>query len=86
MEGAETEVPLTGGYERKVMKAVAVEGAWSADGKRLAYRPYIMAYAGGSGWRQHRGGDTPQVLAKVGRQLDSAVGAYNEAIGSFDVM
>jgi DNA recombination protein RmuC len=23
-------------------------------------------------------------LAKVGRQLDSAVGAYNEAIGSFD--
>ncbi len=25
------EVPLTGGYERKVMKAVAVEGAWSAD-------------------------------------------------------
>jgi tricorn protease len=55
------EVPLTGGYEKKVMKAVAVEGVWSPDGKRLAYRPYIMAYAGTSGWRQHRGGDTPPI-------------------------
>ena len=55
------EVSLEGGYERKVMKAVAVEGSWSADGKRLAYRPYIMAYAGTSGWRQHRGGDTPPI-------------------------
>ena len=53
------EVPLEGGYEQKVMKAVAVEASWSPDGKRLAYRPYIMAYAGASGWRQHRGGDTP---------------------------
>lgn len=55
------EVPLTGGYEKKVMRAVAVEGTWSADGKRLAYRPYIMAYSGVSGWRQHRGGDTPPI-------------------------
>ena len=53
------EVPLEGGYEHKVMKAVAVEGKWSPDGKRLAYRPYLMAYSGISGWRQHRGGDTP---------------------------
>lgn len=53
------EVPLEGGYEHKVMSAVGVEGAWSPDGKRLAYRPYIMAYSGISGWRQHRGGDTP---------------------------
>jgi tricorn protease len=53
------EVPLEGGYERKIMKAVAVEGAWSPDGKRLAYRPYIQAYSDISGWRQHRGGDTP---------------------------
>jgi tricorn protease len=66
------EVPLTGGYERKVMKAVAVEGAWSADGKRLAYRPYIMAYAGVSGWRQHRGGDTPPIwiIDPVSNQLE----------------
>jgi tricorn protease len=55
------EVPLTGGYEKKVMKAVAVEGVWSPDGKRLAYRPYTMAYSGPSGWRQHRGGDTPPI-------------------------
>jgi tricorn protease len=66
------EVPLTGGYEKKVMKAVAVEGTWSADGKRLAYRPYIMAYAGGSGWRQHRGGDTPPIwiIDPVSNQLE----------------
>jgi tricorn protease len=55
------EVSVDGGYEKKVMKAVAVEGSWSADGKRIAYRPYIMAYAFGSGWRQHRGGDTPPI-------------------------
>jgi tricorn protease len=55
------EVALAGGYEKKIMKAVAVEAAWSADGKRLAYRPYIMAYAFVSGWRQHRGGDTPPI-------------------------
>jgi tricorn protease len=66
------EVPLTGGYEKKLMKAVAVEGAWSADGKRLAYRPYIMAYAGVSGWRQHRGGDTPPIwiIDPAGNQLE----------------
>jgi tricorn protease len=55
------EVSVNGGYEQKVMQAVAVEGSWSLDGKRLAYRPYIMAYAGSSGWRQHRGGDTPPI-------------------------
>ena len=55
------EVSITGGYEKKVMEAVAVEGSWSSDGKRLAYRPYIMAYAFVSGWRQHRGGDTPPI-------------------------
>jgi tricorn protease len=53
------EVPVEGGYEKKIMKALAAEGAWSVDGKRIAYRPYIMAYTGGSGWRQHRGGETP---------------------------
>ncbi len=55
------EVAVEGGYEQKVMEAVAVEGAWSPDGKRLAYRPYIMGYAGISGWRQYRGGETPPI-------------------------
>src|SRR5580692_10394975 len=54
------------------MKAVGLEGSWSADGKRLAYRPYIMAYAGISGWRQHRGGDTPPIwiIDPAGQQLE----------------
>jgi len=55
------EVSLDGGYEKQVMKAVAWEGAWSPDGKQLAYRPYNAAYAGVSGWRQSRGGSTPPV-------------------------
>ena len=55
------EVSVEGGYERQVMKAVAWEGAWSADGRQLAYRPYNAAYAGPSGWRQSRGGSTPPV-------------------------
>ncbi|MBL8280025.1 MAG: PD40 domain-containing protein [Pelomonas sp.] len=55
------EVSVEGGYERQVMKAVAWEGAWSADGRQLAYRPYNAAYAGVSGWRQSRGGSTPPV-------------------------
>lgn len=55
------EVGIDGGYEKQVMKAVAYEGAWSPDGKRLAYRPYGAAYAGASGWRLSRGGTTPPV-------------------------
>ena len=66
------EVSVDGGYVRKVMKAVAVEGAWSSDGRRLAYRPYIMAYTGSSGWRQHRGGDTPPIwiIDPAGKTLE----------------
>src|SRR5712671_5999718 len=55
------EVAVTGGYPTKVMDAVAAEGSWSADGKRLAYRPYRSAFDGGSGWRLHRGGSTPPI-------------------------
>lgn len=55
------QVPLTGGYEQKLMAAVAFEGQLSADGKKLAYRPNNMAYSGSSGWRLHRGGSTPPV-------------------------
>src|SRR5258708_36549184 len=54
------------------MKGVVVEGAGSAGGKRRAYRPYILAYAGVSGWRQHRGGDPPPIwiMDPVGNQLE----------------
>ena len=66
------EVSLDGGYEHKVMKAVAMEGVWSPDGRRLAYRPYLMAYSGASGWRQHRGGDTPPIwiIDPAGKELE----------------
>lgn len=55
------EVPLTGGFERKIMEAVAWEAAWSPDGTRLAYRPYRTAYELSSGWRQYRGGTTTPI-------------------------
>jgi tricorn protease len=55
------EVPLTGGFEHKVMEAVAWEAAWSPDGTRLAYRPYRTAYELTSGWRQYRGGTTTPI-------------------------
>ena len=55
------EVPLTGGFERKIMEAVAWEASWSPDGTRLAYRPYRTAYELTSGWRQYRGGTTTPI-------------------------
>ncbi len=55
------EVSVDGGAERKIMDALAFEGSWSADGSRLAYRPYRAAYSGTSGWRLHRGGSTPPI-------------------------
>jgi tricorn protease len=66
------EVPLVGGYEKKIMNAVAVEGSWSPDGKRFAYRPNIMAYSGAAGWRQHRGGETPPIwiIDRTARTLE----------------
>lgn len=55
------EVPLQGGFERKLMEAVAYEGSVSSDGQWLAYRPYRQAYNGTAGWRQSRGGTTPPI-------------------------
>ncbi len=55
------EVGVDGGFEHKVMEAVAYEGVWSPDGSKLAYRPYNAAYSGPSGWRQSRGGTTPPI-------------------------
>lgn len=55
------EVAVDGGLPEKVMQAVATEGSWSSDGKRLAYSPYWAAFSGSSGWRLHRGGATPPI-------------------------
>ncbi len=55
------EIEVDGGFEKKLMEAVAYEGAWSPDGKHLAYRPYRQAYVANAGWRQHRGGTTPPI-------------------------
>ncbi len=54
-------IALEGAYPEKLMEAHAFEGAWSADGKRLAFRPWDAAQVGDSGWRLHRGGSTPPV-------------------------
>lgn len=67
------EVPLSGGFERKVMEAVAWEAAWSPDGTRLAYRPYRTAYELTSGWRQYRGGTTTPIWV-----LNPATGAFEQ--------
>src|SRR5581483_8610173 len=67
------EIALTGGFERKVMEAVAAEGSWSPDGTRLAYRPYRIAYEGPSGWRRYRGGMTTPIWI-----LNPASGAWEE--------
>ncbi|NJR71801.1 MAG: hypothetical protein HC782_01135 [Gammaproteobacteria bacterium] len=55
------EVNMAGGFEKKMMAALAVEGKYSADGKRLAYRPYRLANSGNAGWRLHRGGSAPPI-------------------------
>jgi tricorn protease len=55
------EVATEGGFEKKVMLAQAFEGKWSPDGKRIAYRPYRMAYSNAAGWRLHRGGSAPPI-------------------------
>jgi tricorn protease len=55
------EIPLSGGFEHKIMQAVAWEASWSPDGTRLAYRPYRTAYEGPSGWRRYRGGATTPI-------------------------
>ncbi len=67
------EIALAGGFEHRVMEAVAAEGAWSPDGTRLAYRPYRTAYEAPSGWRRYRGGMTTPIWI-----LNPASGAWEE--------
>jgi tricorn protease len=55
------EVSVAGGFEKKIMAALAFEGKYSADGKRIAYRPYRLANSNNAGWRLHRGGSAPPI-------------------------
>jgi len=55
------EISINGGHPTKIMDARAVDPNWSEDGKNIAYRPFIKAHRGASGWRQHRGGSTPPI-------------------------
>lgn len=55
------EVSKNGGHPKKVMDARVVDPSWSSDGKKIAYRPFMKAHRGASGWRQHRGGSTPPI-------------------------
>ena len=55
------EIAVDGGFEKKIMAAQAFEGRWSADGRRLAYRPYRTAHSNNAGWRLHRGGSAPPI-------------------------
>ncbi|MEM9101555.1 MAG: PDZ domain-containing protein [Pseudomonadota bacterium] len=55
------QINASGGFPKKVMEAVAVEGQWDPSGKILAYRPNVMAHRGASGWNIHRGGQTPPI-------------------------
>jgi tricorn protease len=67
------EIALSGGFERKLMEAVAWEASWSPDGTRLAYRPYRTAYEGPSGWRRYRGGETTPIWI-----LNPSTGAFEQ--------
>ncbi len=55
------QVSAKGGFPTRIMDAVVQQASWSADGKTLAYQPYITAHRGPSGWRNHRGGSTPPI-------------------------
>ncbi len=67
------EVPVAGGFEKKIMDAQAYDGRWSPDGKRIAYRPYRSAQDGNAGWRLHRGGSTPPIWI-----IDPATNAWEK--------
>ncbi len=67
------QISPEGGFPEKVMEALAFEGDFSKNGKKLAYRPYRTAHIGSSGWRNHRGGSTPPIWI-----MDIAKNTYEE--------
>ncbi len=66
-------VSVDGGLPDKIMDAPLFRGAWSDDGRRLAYMRFGPAYnglyGGSSGWRGYRGGTTPSItIMNMGNQ------------------
>lgn len=55
------EVALSGGMPERLPLPVAYDGAWFADGARLAYQPFPSGNSGRAGWRGYRGGATPSI-------------------------
>ena len=54
-------VALAGGLPQALPMPIAYDGAWSPDGRKIAYQPFPSGYSGRSGWRRYRGGTTPPI-------------------------
>ncbi len=54
-------VALAGGLPRALPMPQAADGAFSPDGKRIAYQVFTAAQYGPSGWDRYRGGRTPPI-------------------------
>lgn len=55
------EIAMTGGLPTRLPLPVAIDGAWSEDGERLAYQPFPSGNSGRAGWKGYRGGTTPPI-------------------------
>ena len=69
LEGRLYTVPTEGGFPEALPLPVGWSGAFSPDGARLAYVPYISSLEGFD-WRNYRGGGTSKI--SVARLSDSA--------------
>lgn len=54
-------VSLEGGYPERLPMPVAWDGAFSGNGRKIAYQPHPSGYSGASGWKRYRGGTTPPI-------------------------
>lgn len=55
------EVSAQGGPPTPLPMPIAWDGAFSPDGKTIAYQPFPSGYSGGAGWKRYRGGTTPPI-------------------------
>ncbi len=59
--GALFLVSTEGGLPERLPMPYAWDGAFSRDGRRIAYQPFPSGYSGVSGWKRYRGGTTPPI-------------------------